>query len=147
MELFEGYVLQSELAEKANVSDSLFSQMNLVTRKMGGLVCILKSSLPKKYKESAKLCVGLDKYCSYDYLSKALGVSNGYLSVLDYQKVEAKKAPFESVKVGHTRLFKLNEEFISFIKEKLTPFKIRNKDDEEYAIEIIEMQGLKIGFY
>lgn len=143
MELFEGYVLQAELAEKANVSSPCFDQIKgIKTKKMGWLVCILKDSLPFKYKIIAENeCQDLAKYCSYTKLSIDIGMSESYLAQIARHKI------FINKKIGHTKLFKLNEKFVSFIKEKLTPFKIRNKNDEEYAKQIIEMQGLKIGFY
>lgn len=142
MENFKGYVLQSELVKNAKVSTSLFSQMNLKSKNMGGLVCILKSSLPKKYKIIAEnKCEDLYKYCSFAYLSNELGMCEDYLSSIERYK------PFTHKRIGKIKLFELNKEFISCVKEKLTPFKIRNKDDEEYAKQTIEMQGLKIGFY
>jgi hypothetical protein len=147
MQLFEGYVLQGELAVKAGVTISMLCTINTPKEKMGRLTCFKKSDLPTRYKDAAKLCQELDNYCSYNYLSRALGMSRDFLCTLEYDKTKAKKPPFESKKVGHTRLFKLSEEFISCIKKGLTPFKIKNKEDEEYAKEIIEMQGLKIGFY
>lgn len=142
MELLEGYVLMHELYKKANVSNSLFRQMELKFKKMGRDTCILKESLPIKYKEIAeKECLDLEEYYGFSCLSIELGMSKDYLSAM------AKIKPFESKKIGGSKLFKLSEEFVSFIKENLTPFKIKNKDDEEYAKQIIEMQGLKIGFY
>lgn len=142
MELFEGYVLQSELVNKAKVSSSLFSQMSLEFKKMGGYSCILKDSLPFKYKVIAENeCQDLAKYCSYTHLSIEIGMCEDYIAQIERYK------PFEYKKIGHAKLFELNTEFISYIKKGLTPFKIKSKDDEEYAKEIIEMQGLKIGFY
>ncbi len=147
MELFEGYVLQHELAIKAGVTVSMLCTINTSKKKMGFLTCFKKSDLPKRYKEASRLCQDLDNYCSYNYLSKALGMSRDYLCTLENYYKKQNKVPFESIKIGGTRLFKLNEEFIYCIKKGLAPFKIKNKDDEEYAKEIIEMQGLKIGFY
>ncbi len=147
MELFKGYVLQSELAAKAGVTVSMLCTIKTSKKKMGRLTCFLKSDLPPRYKEVSKLCQELDNYCSYNYLSKALGMSRDFLCTLEYDKAKAKKVPFESIKVGHTRLFKLSEEFVSCVKKGLTPFKIKDKEDEEYTKQIIEMQGLKIGFY
>ena len=142
MELFEGYVLQSELVDKAKVSTSLFSQMDLKSKKMGGYSCILKDSLPFKYKVIAENeCQDLARYCSYTQLSIDIGMSESYLAQIARHKI------FETKKIGHVKLFELNKEFISYIKKGLTPFKIKNKEDKEYAKEIIEMQGLKIGFY
>ena len=142
MELFEGYVLQSELVDKAKVSTSLFSQMDLKSKKMGGYSCILKDSLPFKYKVIAENeCQDLARYSSYTQLSIDIGMSESYLAQIARHKI------FETKKIGHVKLFELNKEFISYIKKGLTPFKIKNKEDKEYAKEIIEMQGLKIGFY
>jgi hypothetical protein len=147
MELYEGYILQAELAEKAGVTVSMLCTINTPKKNMGGLICFKKSDLPARYKEAAKFCQELEKYCSFNFLSTSLGMSRDYLCSAELQNKKAKKPLFESKKVGATRLFKLNEEFISCIKKGLTPFKIKHKDDEEYAKEIIEMQGLKIGFY
>jgi hypothetical protein len=147
MELYAGYVLQGELALKAGVTISMLCTINTSKKKMGGLTCFKKSDLPSRYKEAAELCQDLNDYCSYNYLSRALGMSRDYLSSLDVHYKKKDKPLFESKKVGHTRLFKLNEQFISCVKKGLSPFKIKDKEDEEYAKEIIEMQGLKIGFY
>lgn len=143
MELFEGYVLQAELAEKANVSSACFDQIKGVkTKKMGWLVCILKDSLPFKYKIIAENeCQDLGKYCSYTKLSIDIGMSESYLAQTARHKI------FINKKIGHAKLFELNKEFISYVKDGLNPFKIKNEDDEECAKQIIEMQGLKIGFY
>ena len=142
MELFEGYILQSELVDKAKVSTSLFSQMDLTIKRMGGYSCILRDSLPSKYKVIAENeCQDLATYCSYTHLSVEIGMCEDYIAQIERYK------PFEYKRIGHAKLFELNKEFISHIKKGLTPFKIKNKDDEEYAEKIIEMQGLKIGFY
>lgn len=142
MELFKGYVLMHELYKKANVSNALFRQMELQFKKMGRDTCILKESLPLKYKEIAeKECLDLEEYYGFCCLSIELGMSKDYLSAI------AKNKPFESKKIGGSKLFKLSEEFIKNINKGLNPYKIKNKEDEEYAKQIIEMQGLKIGFY
>jgi len=65
----------------------------------------------------------------------------------DYLASIERYKSFTYKRIGKIKLFELNKEFISYVKNGLNPFKIRNKDDEEYAKEIIEMQGLKIGFY
>ncbi len=147
MELFEGYVLQSELAQKAKVYNSALCALACKKKKMGGFACLKISSLPKRYEDAVKQCTKLDNYLSYNYLSKALGMSRDFLCTTDYDRAKNKKALFKSKKIAGARLFELNEEFISCVKKGLTPFKIKDKEDEEYAKEIIEMQGLKIGFY
>jgi hypothetical protein len=141
MELYTGYVLQSEIVKKAKVSTSLFSQMDLTIKKMGGYSCIFKESLPLKYKKIAQECSDLGEYCNFTTLSIELGMCVDYIAVME------RHIPFVYKKVGRTKLLKLSKEFIENINKGLNPFKIKNKDDEEYAIEIIEMQGLKIGFY
>lgn len=141
MELFKGYVLQSELIKKAKVSNSLFSQMDLITKKMGGYSCILKESLPFKYKKIAQECLDLEEYCNFTTLSNELGMCEDYIAVMERYK------PFKYKRVGHAKLFKLSKEFIQNIEKGLTPFKLKDKDDKELSKQIIEMQGLKIGFY
>lgn len=143
MSSFKGYVLQSELARKAKVSNALFRQLlNIEFKKMGNLSCILKSSLPLKYRKVAENeCMDLERYWSYAYLNKELGMSQHYLSqVARYMHIVA-------VKNGHIKLFELSQEFLENIKMGLIPFKIRTKDDLEHAKKIIKMQGLEIGFY
>ena len=129
MNAFKGYVLQNELADKAKVSNSLFRQLkNLKFVKMGGLTCILKDSLPPKYKSVAeKECLDLEKYRSFSYISVELGMSEDYMSQMErYIAIVSKK-------ISHIKLFELSSEFIENIEKGLNPFKIRNKDDEEYA--------------
>lgn len=135
MELFEGYVLQAELAEKAGVTVSMLCTIKTTKKKMGGLTCFKKSDLPARYKEAAKSCQELDEYCSYNYLSTSLGMSRDYLCSVELQSKKAKKPLFESKKIGHIRLFKLNKKFISSVEKELIPYKIKHEDDEEYAIE------------
>lgn len=140
MENFKGYILQSELIDKSSVSDSLFSQMNLQIKYMGCLVCIDKATLPEKYKKIAQSCQDLGEFCSYSYLSDELGMNTDYLASMERYK------PFKYKKIGRTKLFKLNKEFIENIKKGFVPFKVNNKN-REYAEKIINMQGLEIGFY
>lgn len=147
MELYAGYVFQGELALKAKVTVSMLCTINTSKKKMGGLTCFKKSDLPSRYKEAAELCQDLNNYCSYNHLSKTLGMSKDYLSNLEVHYKKKDKPLFESIKVGHIRLFRLNKEFVTCLEKDLIPFKIKDKEDEEYAKEIIEMQGLKIGFY
>jgi hypothetical protein len=147
MELYAGYVFQGELAIKVGVTVSMLCTINTSKKKMGGLTCFKKSDLPSRYKEAAELCQDLNGYCSYNYLSRALGMSRDYLCTLENYNKKQNKSPFKSIKVGHIRLFRLNKEFVTCVEKSLTPFKIKDKEDEEYAKEIIEMQGLKIGFY
>jgi hypothetical protein len=142
MKSFKGYVLQSELSTKAKVSNSLFAQLNLKRQKMGFYSCLLKESLPLKYREIAeKECLDLEEYCSYTLLSTELGMCEDYIAVMERYK------PFEHKKIGGAKLFKLSTEFIKNINKGLIPFKIKDNEDEKYAEKIIQMQGIKIGFY
>ena len=143
MESFKGYVLQAELAHKAKVSLACFDQIkNIKTKKMGHFTCIFKKSLPLKYKQIAeKECLDLEKYRSYSYFSFLIGMGEDYILYREREKgIKFKEA-------GNQKLIELSEEFIEKINTNLTPFKIRNKADGKLAKEIIQMQGLKIGFY
>lgn len=141
MNSFKGYVLQAELSEKAKVSNSLFRQLNgLEFKKMGLLTCIKKSSLPCKYKEIAEECIDLEKYWSFSFISKEIGMCEDFMSDLERRK------SIISRKIGGVKLFELSSEFCEKLEKGLTPFKIRNKEDS-FAEETILMQGLKIGFY
>lgn len=142
MSSFKGYVLQSELVEKTKVTTSNFSQLKVIKKKMGSLSCLLKDSLPDKYKNIAeKECLDLEKHWSFSHLSRELGMSEDYIADL------ARRKSLISKKINGIRLFELSTEFIEKIKEGLTPFKIKEETDENLANQIIEMQGLKIGFY
>lgn len=144
MNSFKGFVLQSELAEKAKVSSSLFRQLPyLQFKKMGHYTCILKESLPLKYKEIAeKECLDLEEYWSYTYLGMELGMCDDYIAQIERYK------KFSYKKIKGVKLFKLSEQFLECLQKGLTPFKIKHlSGDEEFAKEIIELQGLKIGFY
>ena len=58
MENFKGYILQAELAIKANISLSIFRQLKGVKfKKMGNLACIKKDTLPAKYQTFANDCI------------------------------------------------------------------------------------------
>ena len=108
MELFEGYVLQAELAQKAGVTISAVCQTKSIIKKMGNLTCISKRSLSPRYREIAEnRCLDLKEYCSFSALSLELGMSHDYLAVMKKYK------PFEYKKVGGINLFKLNEKFIT----------------------------------
>lgn len=142
MSNFKGFVLQGELTQKANVSNCLFKQLvNVKTKKMGCLVCVLKDSLPLKYKQIADECIDLERYWTYSYINKILGLSTHYMSVTERQQ------PIIFKTFNRIKLFELSNEFIEKINEGLNPFKIKDKSDEELAKEIVVMQGLKIGFY
>jgi len=143
MNTFKGYILQSELAEKANVSNSLFRQLNnLQFKKMGNYTCILKDSLPLEYKEIAeKECLDLEYYRSFAFISKELGMCEDYMFQVERHK------HIDHARIKGVKLFKLSDDFLSHLKNGFTPFKIKLQKDIEYAKEVIEMQGLKIGFY
>lgn len=142
MNSFKGYVLQQELTQKAKVCNCLFKQLvDVKTKKMGNFVCVLKDSLPEKYKKVSEQCIDLEKYWTYSYINEVLGLSSHYMSVTERQQ------PIVSKSFNRTKLFELSAEFIEKINDGLNPFKIKDKSDEELAKEIVVMQGLKIGFY
>lgn len=150
---FKGYVLQAELAAKANVSLSLFRQLDGVEfKKMGNYTCILKDSLPDKYKKIAEKCQDLEEYWSYSYISREIGMCEDYFSQIErYRILKSKKdSEIELLnfkKIGGAKLLQVSIEFIEKIRAGLNPFKIKDESDKELAKEIVVMQGIEIGFY
>jgi len=139
---FRGYILNSQLSKKAGVSHNLFQQIQTVkTKKMGGIICILKSSLPQKYQEAAKECLDLTNWWSFSYLSRELNMSKDYLAQVSLLR------PIISKKVDLSRFFKLSDEFVEEIEKGNTPYVIRYEKDKAHAIKVITMQGITIGFY
>lgn len=143
MDNFKGYVLQSEIAEKAKTSNSLFNQLKNVDRKkMGIITCLRIDSLPEKYRKIAKEeCLDLERYVTFSYFSNEIGISSSWLFVTEARK----KMKFNDVKIGGLRLFELSEEFLKWSKD-MYPFKV-TKENEHYAVKFVEIQGIKIGFY
>jgi len=143
MKLLKGYILLSELYKKANVSVSLFQQLDgVIIDKIQGLNIVIKSTVPQRYKEAANQCQDLEYYYPYSYLSVELGYGSSYLSARE-QRLKKK---FDSIQIGRARLLKVNDEFIKIINEGLTPFKLTS-DSKQYQVKTIIMQGIKIGFY
>ncbi|WP_419768559.1 hypothetical protein [Arcobacter sp.] len=141
--IYEGYVLNSELHKKAGVSHCAISQLTSVTKdKLGKLVIIKKGTLPEKYQSAAEKCTDLGKYTLMAEFNRELGMCPHYLSVFEINH----NLEFKGVKILDTRLIELPERIIELFKEGKTLFKITS-DNEEYADEVIDMQGLKIGFY
>ncbi|MFY9088927.1 hypothetical protein [Arcobacter aquimarinus] len=142
MSLFKGYILQAELVNKTKITTSNFSQLKVVKKKMGNLSCLLKSSLPDKYKSIAeKECLDLERFWSFSHLSRELGMNEDYICDL------ARRKSIISIKTNGIRLIKLTDEFIEKLNMGLCPFKIKDDSDKEFARETIDMQGIKIGFY
>lgn len=143
MNPFKGCVVVSELSKKADVSDGLFRQLkNIEFRAMGGLTTMVKDSLPTNYRDIAeKECLDLENYWGFAYASREIGMSKDYFTVASYTK------DIEMKKIGGVRLVKLTKEFKENIEKGLTPIKIKSKDDLNHTKEVIDMYGIKIGFY
>ncbi|MDC7250328.1 MAG: hypothetical protein PQJ49_10465 [Sphaerochaetaceae bacterium] len=143
MNSFEGYILESELYKKAKVSASLFKEIKGVEiKKMGNTSIVKKDTLPTKYKAAASKCQDLDKHLTMAFFNELLGCSRNYLLVYEHYK----KIKFTGLKIGGYRLIEISEEFKTLWNKGKVPFLIK-PDNEEYADEIIQMQGLEIGFY
>lgn len=148
MKIFEGYVLVSELTAKAKKSAAwLYETKSAQIEYMTGTPVIKTSSLPEKYQKLAKQCQDMKTYYPYADFSREIGRTKDFMGVLANQRRKANKAGFESKKVGRYRLLKLSDEFIEQIQKGLIPYKLGQKDNKEDYKEIIEMQGMKIGFY
>lgn len=148
MKIYEGYVLLSELAKMARKSVAWgYGTKGVDIEYMGRAPVVKKETLPLKYKIMAEQCIELKHYTTFAEFSREIGRTKDYINVLENQKRKANKPPFESIKVGHYKLLKLSEDFISMIQKGLTPYKLSQKYDEDDYKHIIEMQGMKIGFY
>lgn len=143
MMLLNGFVLLKELYSKANVSNSLFGQLNGVVIEKIGSDCIVKTdSLPEKYKKIALECSDLGGYYFYTQFSRELGMCNDWMHVVEYHR----KKKFDGIIVGKKKLLKLSDEFVDYVKQGYTPFKI-TPTSKEFAEHKIVMQGIEIGFY
>ena len=143
MNPFKGCVLISDLCRKANVNNSLFIQIpNIEFRHMGGLASMVVTSLPDKYRKIAeKECIDLENYWGFTYFSRSIGMSKDYLSQAN------SKMNLVTKNVGGVKLIKLTDKFKELICKGMTPIKIKRKNDLIYVKEVIDMYGIKIGFY
>ena len=143
MKIFRGYVLLQELYKKAEVANSLFQQLDgVVIEKMGHTRVVKVDSLPLKYKKIALECTDLENYYTFTALNDELGLG---VDKLHYWYRD-KKIDFEHIKVGRHKLFKLSKAFIGFVSKGFVPF-LLDDSNARYADYMVEMQGLKIGFY
>ena len=143
MNSFDGYVLERELYLKAKVPSSLIRGINNVDiEKMGNTAIVKKDSLPSKYRKIAEDCEDLGNYLTMTFLNELLGCGPSYLFVYENHF----KRKLEGITIGKTRLIFISKEFKILWNKGKVPFLIK-PDNKEYADEIIQMQGLKIGFY
>ncbi len=148
MKIFDGYVLAVELYKKANKSASwVHLTKNIKVEYMGQVPVIKTDTLPPKYKEIAKQCQNLRNYCNYSTFSIEIGRTKDFMGVLEHQRKIAKKEPFINKKIHGYKLLEISDEFIEQIEKDLIPYKLNAKYDAEDYVKIIEMQGMKIGFY
>ena len=143
--MYKGYVATSELAEKAGVTSAAFYMLKDVERvKAGSTSLILVDSLPKMFKKFADECMSFDEYESIVELSKTLGLNKDAL----YMKRRNNKINLPIVKVKRALFVKLPEEYIYYKSKGMIPFCVgANETEEDDAEVIIDMYGLKIGFY
>jgi len=148
MKIFNGYILVSEITAKANKSAAwLYETKSAQIEYMGGTPVVKISSLSEKYQELAKQCQDMKTYYPYADFSREIGRTKDFMGVLADQRKQKNKPIFESKKIGRYRLLKLSEEFIELANQNLIPCKLGQKYDKEDFKAIIEMQGMKIGFY
>jgi len=148
MKIFDGYVLAVELYKKANRSAAWVHIAKSIELEYMGQVPIIKiDSLPEKYKAIAKKCQNLRNYWNYTTFSIEIGRTKDFMGVLEYQRKKAKKKPFVSKKIEGYKMLELSNDFIEQIEKGLTPYKLGQKYDKDDFKVIIEMQGMKIGFY
>ena len=149
MKSYEGYVLVSEISDKANKSRSwLYLLVNTKVEHIEGTAVVKVSTLEPEYQEIAKQCQDLKYYYPYTAISTEIGRIRNFINVLEIQRRNKNKPPFDFLKVQGHKLLKLSEEFVNLINQGFTPYKINelNYNKEDYK-HIIKMQGMKIGFY
>lgn len=148
MKILKGYVLVSEITKKANKTDPWLHEASYAQiEQLGTIPAVLKTSLLVKYQKLANQCHDLEFYYPYAELSRELGRDKDFIGVLDYQRKKKNKKPFDSIKIGGYKLFKLSDDFVELIKQGFTPYKLGAKFDKSDYKHIITMQDMKIGFY
>lgn len=148
MKIYDGYILAVEFYKKANKSASwVHIVKNIQVEYMGYVPVVKIETLPEKYKAIAKKCQNLKNYCNYSTFSIEIGRAKDFMGVLEHQRKKAKKKPFVSKKIEGYKLLELSNEFIEQVEKGLIPYKLGQKDNKEDFKVIIEMQGMKIGFY
>ncbi len=141
---FTGWVLTHELAKKSGVSHAFFTMYikegRVVGGKMGETSVLLVKSLSMKYQEYAKECLDLEFYRSVSYLADMIGLERTtLLKHINRKKIETKR-------VGRHRLVEVSREFVE-CSRSMQPFLIRSSEDREYALCVVEVCGLLVGFY
>ena len=141
---FAGWVLTRELTEKSGVSHAFFTmyikEQRVVGEKMGGSSILLVKSLSMKYQKWARECLDLEFYRGVSYLADVIGMDRTtLLKHIDRKKIETKK-------IGRHRLVRVSRSFVK-CSQNMQPYLIKNSEDREYALCVVEMRGLEIGFY
>lgn len=148
MKIYDGYILVSEITAKANKSFAWLYDLKPVTvEHIDGTAIVKIEQIPEQYKHLAKECQNLRNYYPYASFSREIGRASQFMCVIDNQRRKANKPPFETLKIRGHKLIKLSEEFIELANKNLIPYKLGQKYDKEDFKVIIEMQGMKIGFY
>ena len=141
---FAGWVLTRELTEKSGVSHAFFTmyikEQRVVGGKMGETSILFVKSLPVKYQKWARECLPLEFYRGVSYLADVIGMDRTtLLKHIDRKKIETKR-------VGRHRLVRVSRSFVK-CSQNMQPFLVRSSEDREYALCVVEMCGLEVGFY
>jgi len=143
--LRKGFVFTRELAKNAGVSTANFHQIGEVElSKMGGISIVRVESLPQKYKEFAKSCTNIEKYTTMSDLEKDLGM---YKDSLYYHMITKNNVQIPYIKIERSIFLILPDEFLELKERGMIPFQIKDEEDEKEADLIIDMHGLRVGFY
>jgi hypothetical protein len=144
--IYKGYVLTSELWRKCGVSYGLFRKENgFDIEKIGNYNMVKTETLPQKYKIIAQnACTDLGRYYPIREFERLLGLTPDHLSSMICQKLISLKTK----KIYGARLVEVTDAFIEQMMKKKTPFYVsKKKQNAEFAEVIIDMYGIKIGFY
>jgi len=143
-----GYLLLSEFYKKASMHPPVFyrSHKDCVIEKIGGFKFIKADTVPEKYKNFVSHCTDLSNYFTVGGLEKIIGVRRNYFR--DKTKLEgSKKIVYEKMKIGRVVFIKVTDDFLNYCEKGLTPFVIKDEEDESLSDVVIEMYDMKIGFY
>ena len=143
------YVFVSELAKEAGVKPSYFYALKKhrdnqeFLKKVGSHIFVKKDLLPEKYKKVVEeSCTDLSNLLPASYVTKIFDLSKDYMAVIKHNKTNKLKIK----KINNTNFVIIDDELMDMITN-MTPFRIRDKADEQYAEKIFKFGYTKIGFY
>ena len=139
-----GYVVTQELARLAGITQATFyMSKNIQLKKAGGISIVKIDSLPGKYKQFIEKCHDITNYAALKQLEDELCINRFYI----YNRLYSKTITIPHITFGHRKLYKLSDEFVELYEKKLTPYLIDNYTQIGKDDVVIDMYGLKIGFY